>query len=555
MIENNRNNEQIYGRNDMIMLDQNNKIYGSLGIADKYVMKTEEGTRLILSNPKQGRFGDVLTEFNMYGRSEQESTTGANLIDVDSMLNDCFVKNEDETYSILKTETDRFSKSFPVNIKTGTVVRFDADIIEYNGTYKNKLQMNFYGGQSMSVGESKVFDVDLTECSIYQDNSNSIGTYTKFKNAILSVGDTQIPYEPYTGGKPSPSPDYPQEIKSVVNPTVKVCGKNLLDCRSALSRTVGGISFINNKDGSFSIGGKNTLSYNAYDIEFMVSQSGTYKAYRGTNSPIPIIIIYDPEARENVAVITDSGETFQLKKGKLYYYSIAFTDVSSDIDVTYKPFLTVDVTGTYADYEPYTGQSITLPYTLNAIPVSSGGNVTINGQQYIADYVDVERGKLVKKLKSFTAIDIKTLYTWGVNENADNVTGFYFYMKENGFPKGDNDVMASTILRYDNNTWGGKTVGCSMNVDSYNDGYAILNVPTHKLEDISSDKNACASFLKICENTNAIFFYSMASPVETDLAPEEIEQYKKLSIRTPTTIVENNYNTWMKATYKSTESV
>ena len=35
----------------------------------------------------------------------------------------------------------------------------------------------------------------------------------------------------------------------------------------------------------------------------------------------------------------------------------------------------------------------------------------------------------------------------------------------------------------------------------------------------------------------------------------EIEQYKKLSIRTPTTIVENNYNTWMKATYKSTESV
>ena len=34
--------------------------------------------------------------------------------------------------------------------------------------------------------------------------------------------------------------------------------------------------------------------------------------------------------------------------------------------------------------------------TLNAIPVSSGGNVTIDGQQYIADYVDVERGKVVR---------------------------------------------------------------------------------------------------------------------------------------------------------------
>ena len=47
-------------------------------------------------------------------------------------------------------------------------------------------------------------------------------------------------------------------------------------------------------------------------------------------------------------------------------------------------------------YEPYTEQSVQLPYTLNAIPVASGGNVTINGQQYIADYVDVERGKVVR---------------------------------------------------------------------------------------------------------------------------------------------------------------
>lgn len=112
MIKNNRNNEQIYGRNDMIMLDPNNKIYGSLGLADKYVMKTEEGTKLTLSNPKLGSFDDVLTEFNIYGMSKQESTTGANLIDIDNMLNECLVKNADDTYSILKTETNRFSKSF-----------------------------------------------------------------------------------------------------------------------------------------------------------------------------------------------------------------------------------------------------------------------------------------------------------------------------------------------------------------------------------------------------------------------------------------------------------
>lgn len=54
---------------------------------------------------------------------------------------------------------------------------------------------------------------------------------------------------------------------------------------------------------------------------------------------------------------------------------------------------TIDFTTTFAildntnRYEPYHEQTVNLPYTLNAIPVSSGGNVTIDGQQYIADRV------------------------------------------------------------------------------------------------------------------------------------------------------------------------
>lgn len=185
-------------------------------------------------------------------------------------------------------------------------------------------------------------------------------------------------------------------------------------------------------------------------------------------------------------------------------------------------------------------QSVTLNnITLNAIPVSSGGNVTIDGQQYIADYVDVERGKLVKKLKRFTISDIETIYTWGVNENADNITGFYFYMSASGLPKSNNEVMTSTILRYVDNAWGGKNVGCAMSLDSY-DNYAILSVPTNMLEDISSNENACASLVKICENTNAIFFYIMPSPIETNLTPEEIEAFKELVTYYPVTSISVN---------------
>lgn len=43
----------------------------------------------------------------------------------------------------------------------------------------------------------------------------------------IEKGSEAHNFEPYIGGIPSPNPDYPQKIKSVVNPTVKVCGKNL----------------------------------------------------------------------------------------------------------------------------------------------------------------------------------------------------------------------------------------------------------------------------------------------------------------------------------------
>lgn len=55
---------------------------------------------------------------------------------------------------------------------------------------------------------------------------------------MVNEGSTVLPYEPYTGGKPSPSPEYQQEIKSVgkwneekqkYEVSVKVTGKNLLN--------------------------------------------------------------------------------------------------------------------------------------------------------------------------------------------------------------------------------------------------------------------------------------------------------------------------------------
>lgn len=106
-------------------------------------------------------------------------------------------------------------------------------------------------------------------------------------------------------------------------------------------------------------------------------------------------------------------------------YSFEFTTTSTKIHISILHShydVQLELGSTATDYEPYVGGipspnldypqeivsvveptvtvnndtnnvSLPLQYTLNAIPVSTGGNVTIDGQRYIADYVDFEEGK------------------------------------------------------------------------------------------------------------------------------------------------------------------
>lgn len=56
-------------------------------------------------------------------------------------------------------------------------------------------------------------------------------TYRKYQDAKVQVeyGSIAHDYEPYTGGQPSPNPDYPQEVKGTDELDIKVTGKNLFD--------------------------------------------------------------------------------------------------------------------------------------------------------------------------------------------------------------------------------------------------------------------------------------------------------------------------------------
>lgn len=206
----------------------------------------------------------------------------------------------------------------------------------------------------------------------------------------------------------TPTPENPVEIKSVVNPTVKVCGKNLINYNAWKGTPIT----------------RGTAIYENNGITLTATENDCYSEM-GNNFP------------DNAKIKVSEGETLTLsweqiennKEGYIYIFGNGIASNSVNIDnrkskklsytvpsgVTFITFrfgvattgdtisyknIQIDKGSEATSYEPYHEQTVTLPYTLNAIPVNSGGNVTIDGQQYVADYVDVERGKLVRIVDS-----------------------------------------------------------------------------------------------------------------------------------------------------------
>lgn len=73
-------------------------------------------------------------------------------------------------------------------------------------------------------------------CTLAQDGYLGISfrkqdftEYTEEPQVMLNTGSTALPWEPYTGGQPSPSPDYPQEIVNADIKSVTVKSAQMFD--------------------------------------------------------------------------------------------------------------------------------------------------------------------------------------------------------------------------------------------------------------------------------------------------------------------------------------
>ena len=298
----------------------------------------------------------------------------------------------------------------------------------------------------------------------------------------------------------TPAPENPVEIKSVVNPTIKIYGKNLFDSKKFPIILNRGLD-TNTGHIYQSMSGK----YCATEKYIPFPYSGKKISFNASMS----LCAYDQDYKFISSVNKNNG---QVPSGTMY--------VRFDIKIEDKDKVQIELSENTTTYEPYHEQTVTLPYTLNAIPVSSGGNVTINGQQYVADYVDVERGKLVRMVSPVVVSDSK--YIRGNNNSHQVLVNKYIKNTK----AGKIGIILCDKLRpaSANDVW----IGVADNIISTHDGES--NRLTFRCTTKANDMDSALKFIKSCK-----IYIGLAEPEEIDLTPEEITAFKALVTYYPTT--------------------
>lgn len=339
-------------------------------------------------------------------------------------------------------------------------------------------------------------------------------------------------------------------------------GKNLLNPTLGTT-TQNGVTCTANGDGTYALNGSNANIPSVFTLGtvYLIKDKKYKMAGCPANPGKAYLQLRTPEP-DNVAYKNDysSGVEFVIPKSGEYIVRIYY-DVETYNNLLFKPMLTTDLTATYDDFEPYTGgipspnpdypqeiksvvnptvkvsnedgtqfKTVTLPYTLNAIPVNSDGNITINGQRYVADYVDVERGKLVKKIKEISKDPI-------VLVSATNNPS------KKRFALGDKFLKAADNY----NRWSCKcsnlqTLGVSMSA-SYgcieSCGISTDGVLYVYYEETSGFTTA-EEFKAWWKKRDIQLMGILETPTEADLTPEEVQAFKALATYYPTTNISIN---------------
>ena len=170
----------------------------------KLIEAVASGTTIIINDATEGR---PFRGLRVFGQTEQQRTTGAQLLPEQAVSNyfitlngNIVGKNNSDYSKIIQNTENTTYYIFRKNVGT----RFRAayvDAIPTGNPPCTGVVDDTKDNISITVPAGKVLIINMEDTKA-------------FDGLMVQKTRDRLPYEPYTGGKPSPSPEYPQEIVS-----------------------------------------------------------------------------------------------------------------------------------------------------------------------------------------------------------------------------------------------------------------------------------------------------------------------------------------------------
>lgn len=526
----------------------------------KVTTVTVMGNPAVLEHSVRGRFKGL----TVYGKSEQVTTTGAQLFvskkSQGSNVGMTLTQKDDGGWHLegtctadgsrnirLLEPTEYFtlpSGDYTLSLTGAIPDSVTLNIAKVANIQKQNEQWTYLGGINKNK-RNLAISLDGTEevLSMYVIFPAQVALSFDFY-VMLNAGDTALPWEPYTGGKPSPSPDYPQVVQSAGDGGsigVEVHGKNLLGGRFYYAYYANDV---------LNIDGNRKADEVKLPFAPIYEALGVCKVIKCQKGKTYVISVTNPNKNaaigmaeyENIEKAIDINnalgfvrmnysalkKSYIAKSDGILICGIAgtWTDGTTTLhECTESELLQVEEASEATSYEPYHNpQTLTLSTQngLPGIPVNSGGNyIDSSGQQWICDELDFERGVYRQWIKHVNVV---------FNKAASSAThsGYRYVATNIQNMSREHTECLCDIATYSNSASNG-TEGIRASGE-----YSTIVL---YYENLTND------------NVSADVAYILSDPIETPLTQSQIETYKSLRTYDGTTVVEASDGAGLSVSY------
>lgn len=520
-------------------------------VADAYsvVLTVVTGNPTLLENSKENRGLESLT---LYGKSTQMNTTGAQLLPFEvgekreglEVFKDGIAisgARKNDIYAVGRSGMGNESSydDFPLLASGEYYVYSDsASVNLFVVAFRNGINITLGGSMKGVAVKIKVMDGDKFRIFLrLEEDFNG-----KVKAMISKTQPTASNYEPYTGGKPSPSPEYPQEIKNAGQSGeigVTVTGTNLLPFEvgqkgNGFEAFADGVQIDTDRYVDiYAVGRNDILVESGYD-EFALMTAGKYYIYSDTRDVYLYVAVW--RKGRNVVLGYSAGtnaaqiEIMDGDKFRIFLRTAGAFKGKVKAMITRTPMNATS----YEPYKPAQKLIIPTPNGLPGIPVSSDGNYTdADGRQWVCDEVDFKKGVYVQRVATETP-----KAKWKNFEETADVPNRY-------------RISGALVNRYRDGS-----TKCLISHGIYTNwgiapGWALNSTIFyyHPKEDVTKEE-AKEQILGFINSANPLTFLGqLETPIEKPLTTEQLATYKALRTYSPTTTVANDAEAGMSVGY------